>query len=380
MSQRGESNRQTRADRILTSWSSFKRKIVCVARSVGKDLRSTFGPIWFPVMAGLLVRYGVAVYSSATTLQVFAQISLGIAYGNGPYASLNIYPPGWAFLLGSIGHVVALGLPPGQFAQSNPLAASLVVNRGLIEPTALVSPIYALAEKSVLFLFDLGNGILLYLIAKNYFKPKISAKSVFYLWFLNPLVITVSALDGDYDTLPVFFVLLTILLVLEGQYLFSGLSLGISIGLKLFPIFLFPLVLGIAWRVTKQSSSEFRRAFGWLVVGCGVTLLVGLWPPGVFTQYVTDALTGTNVGLSFGGFWIWSVTSLPGFGNLGSFLTTNSKQVFYSTTAIAIVICLFFAIRLAQHAPRAISIREVSAAGFLCIIGVYFDTSIVQPQ
>jgi Gpi18-like mannosyltransferase len=82
---------------------------------------------------------------------------------------------------------------------------------------------------------DLITAVLLFKITKS----KLAAG----LWFLNPYVIFISAVHGQFDVLPTLFVLLSMYFLVKKQNLASAVSLAVGIGYKVFPVFLIPFFL-----------------------------------------------------------------------------------------------------------------------------------------
>jgi len=85
-------------------------------------------------------------------------------------------------------------------------------------------------------IFDLGILYLVYLLSKK------NLKTIF-VYTVNPVTILITTLHGQFDVIPVFFILLTIYLLDKKQKLLSVLSFSFAILTKTWPIlFLIPLV------------------------------------------------------------------------------------------------------------------------------------------
>jgi len=106
--------------------------------------------------------------------------------------------------------------------------------------------------------FDLGIAFLL----MRFFKEKKQQKAVFLLWIFSPLALYTSFMVGQFDVLPVFFLVLALYFAFKGKNNFSLLSLGIGGALKLFPLLLLPFFVFL---LSKKTSGRVKLAlFGLL--------------------------------------------------------------------------------------------------------------------
>jgi hypothetical protein len=131
-----------------------------------------------------------------------------------------------------------------------PLPANL---SSTVEPRfeALGAPdiFYALfASKTLYLVFDLAAALLWLRIYRN--KPR-ERRLAWLFWIFNPLVIYNAYIHGQYDLLPVFFVVVSLYFAKRGQPRWAALWLGIGGCFKNFPLFfLLPLLIifGKSWR------------------------------------------------------------------------------------------------------------------------------------
>jgi hypothetical protein len=95
--------------------------------------------------------------------------------------------------------------------------------------------------KALYLLPDLGIMILLW---KMFQERPARARTVLLLWALNPLVLHSAYFHGQFDLIPLFFVVLSMLFAKKGQATWAALFMGIGACYKSFPfLFLLPLVL-----------------------------------------------------------------------------------------------------------------------------------------
>ena len=89
--------------------------------------------------------------------------------------------------------------------------------------------------KIILILFDLGILNLTYLLSKKNLKTA-------FLYAINPVTILITTLHGQFDVIPVFFILLAIYWLNKKQELLSVLSFSFAILTKTWPIlFIIPI-------------------------------------------------------------------------------------------------------------------------------------------
>lgn len=340
------------------------------------SLRRSILPEIAPIIViGLLVRAVLWVYTSEADLSTFAGISQSLVYGYKPYVYINIYPPGWNVALGLVGRLTALVLSPSNFLGGNSLATQLAPFGS--EPTAFAAPQYAVIEKGFLSVFDLISGLVIVAIAKRAGFRRLEDKWVFALWFLNPLVITVSAVHGNYDVVTTTFVLMAAYLCLDRSWFFAAVSLSIGGILSLYPLLLAPLILGYAM-ITPVPLLAWRRVVH-VLSGLCVPILLVLWPPRLFEQFVTNLLTGTSVGLTPGGFWIWSTTSLPGFSPWQTFVLNHSAAIVTLCSITTVASAIAVALHVVLRRPQVTSKGTVAYFG-LATIATYTILPITQPQ
>ncbi|MGE5264015.1 MAG: hypothetical protein ACM3S0_11595 [Acidobacteriota bacterium] len=108
--------------------------------------------------------------------------------------------------------------------------------------------------------FDFGNIIFIYLLAKALHGPQIGLRAAWiYVLLFFPMYVTLNW----FDTMPLFFLLLTTWLALKGHARFAGAAAGIGFMVKVIPILAVPVAL--------QSIRNFTGRIGY-IVSCGVAV------------------------------------------------------------------------------------------------------------
>ncbi|MBI5122898.1 hypothetical protein HZA75_03500 [Candidatus Roizmanbacteria bacterium] len=135
--------------------------------------------------------------------------------------------------------------------------------------------------KIINVIFDLGILYLVYLLSKKNLKTA-------FLYAINPVTILITTLHGQFDVIPIFFLLLSVYFLNKRQDLFSILSFSFAVLTKTWPILFFiPIVRGIKSRrliiliifFPVLFVSIYAYLFKSSLVNIGKTLIYyqGLW-------------------------------------------------------------------------------------------------------
>ncbi|RME47962.1 MAG: hypothetical protein D6796_06950, partial [Caldilineae bacterium] len=143
----------------------------------------------------------------------FAQLS---RQGYVPYYNLwTTYPPLFPLLMINVWKVSAL-LPPWEYSN---LWFTLLLG-------------------GVFLVFETGNFILLYAIARKLHPPETALRAA---WIYAGLFTPVYTLTGWFESYPLFFFLLALYLLLERRPYLSALAGGVGVMVKLLPVLLLPV-------------------------------------------------------------------------------------------------------------------------------------------
>jgi hypothetical protein len=300
----------------------------------------------YSVIAGLGVRLALAPFTAHPfDMYVFYLISRAIVGGGTVTSTKMGYIPMEYYTLVPVSYLYfylsgVLSIHP-QVLSSMPgilqSAASWTIPKGTTVPLS-TDWFYNLVEKTPLIIADLVGGIVLYRIVLPLYGERI-ASYAFILWFLNPMLIWVSAVWGMFDTLPALFTLLATYFLLRGSFLFSALSLSIATGYKLYPIFLAVPLFVYGYRSTGSLKKMVAP------IALCISMDTGLFFPGVAQvfsttiQYLAWAIGNPSkqpwqtFGLTY-----WSLAPLlPISGGVVSLLSTASLVILglcFSTLAV----------------------------------------------
>jgi Gpi18-like mannosyltransferase len=163
--------------------------------------------------------------------------------------------------------------------------------------------IFLLVAKVPMIASDILGGYFIYkLVLKLRNGNEALAIRALALYVFNPLLILSTAIWGTFDTVSALFVILSLYFLLcEDSAIKAGICFGISVGVKVYPIFILPVFLMRIRR--RRQKSEF--------------LVLSLAVPGIATlpflvMNSTQFLTGVAILYTSGGsFSIWSEFVTP---------------------------------------------------------------------
>ena len=145
-------------------------------------------------------------------------------------------------------------------------------------------------------ILDVGTALLLFHIARLAGSSKSLARLVSLAWIFNPFSILTTSVWGVNDPLPVFFTVLSLFFILRNKrrdpYL-AGLSLGVGIALKLYPLLLLPVLLA-----RTQGARAKLWSLALVIIAPLVTSLPILLTNGA--TYLRTRYEGAEVGGSYG--------------------------------------------------------------------------------
>ena len=157
----------------------------------------------------------------------------------------------------------------------------------------IISPEFSTALKIPLVLVDLAAGALVYLIVRDLTSDDRKASIGFALWFLCPIVIYMSSIQGTFDNISGLLTLLSVFLVLRRHYYAGGFILMTAILLKLYPGFALTVIIALIY-AREGMGRTFLRDLMLLFAG-GISAFAVLMAPtfldGTFTYaftFITD--------------------------------------------------------------------------------------------
>ncbi len=206
--------------------------------------------LWIITFCGVLLKIFLSLSTFHSDMQVFALAGGLVASGN----ILNLYD--FSSSAAVLNYPPAIYIFHGIFAFLFKLLGLSVINQFNINLLLLKLPY---------LIFDLSVGFIL-LKLFNFSKKGVWA---FTIWMFNPINLYATYMMGQFDIIPAFFIILSVLLSSKGKLKFAALALGGGIAFKLSPIFLVvPLII---------LGKDLREKFKLLLIAM-VPYLITIFP------------------------------------------------------------------------------------------------------
>ena len=323
------------------------------------------------LLLGVLVRLALAPLG-AHPFDTFVWYDTGQrVFAGQPFYGVTMYsyPPTWA---GMLGVVDAVYRPLAAWFGAHPLTAPQVV-RIMGRPLLLGSPLlvdwlFLLLVKLPLIVGDLVLGLVLRRVAALRLDDRNVADRAFAWYFLNPYVIWISAVWGMFDVLPTLLSMVAILLFLDRRDALSGITFGLAVSLKYFPVLL-ALALLVAYRGSLSRARLTQFAAGFLLVLGGVSLPFLLTNAGAYVRGVLSPTSGANVGRVS----VWGLADSLGIGNVPLWLAAAD------IVATVALVALFSAIR-GRHPPASVMPNLWIESSVVALSVFYVLNYAVNPQ
>ena len=203
---------------------------------------------------GASVTKGMTPYGQYVLQDIFASTPHPHLYGTIPGIG---YPPPWGLICGDM-HLLSSFLAP------NNLYA------------------YVFALKLPVIAAEMALAVLVYKILKHEIDEKVASKA-FLLFLFSPFLIAVGTVWGMFDTLALFFTLVSAY-ILHNNWKASSLFLSVASALKLFPLLLAPLFAILIYKSGKKAG----RAVSFLTATFALTALFTFVPMIVYNWPLTN--------------------------------------------------------------------------------------------
>lgn len=237
---------------------------------------------------GLSIRLALIPLTYDYDMYHWGIIIQNINSGNGLY-ELNgyFYTPIWGYIMGfadllsnSLFSVNVTGERITELLPAEDLVMKHVATITAFEFVAMM--------KIPLIIGDVLVGILLHSFIKEMTQNQRKADIGFILWFLSPITIYMSGVQGMFDNYSALFLLLSVMLLMKKHYFLAGFMFSATLLLKLFPAACAFLFLGLLFsrRNEERLPITMFSAFLGLFIGILVWYL-----PNILTGTVMDSFT-----------------------------------------------------------------------------------------
>jgi len=203
---------------------------------------------------GVAVSKGITPYGQYTLQQMFAETPHPSLYGTFPGIG---YPPPWGLICGLM------------YLLSSAMA-----------PNNLYAYVFALKIPTILG--ELATALLVYNILKSW-KDEETASKAFLLFLFCPFMIATGTVWGMFDTLALFFTLLSIR-TLYDDWKYSSVYLAVASVLKVFPLILAPLYSLVLYK----AAGNLKKAILFLLSTIAFTGFLTFTPMVVFSWPISN--------------------------------------------------------------------------------------------
>jgi hypothetical protein len=135
---------------------------------------------------------------------------------------------------------------------------------------------FVLILGSGLVLFEVGNFVLIYRLARRFIQTPVILTRV--MWLYAGLFPPVYAMLGFFDGVALFFILLTLELLLADRRLLSAGSIGVGFMVKILPVLMLPVALRRLWFQYRHNRRDMDIEVGLYAVVGGLTIFLLLLP------------------------------------------------------------------------------------------------------
>jgi hypothetical protein len=195
-------------------------------------------------------------------------------------------------------------------------------------------------QKAPLLIFDAATAVMIGRIVAAYVSPKAAQQAVL-LWLANPYVTLTTEMWGTWDIVSAFLLLVAVAAFAKGKFLESGISLGMGIAAKMYPLLALPIFCMFLTREKIKSRVRF-------IVGVvGAYFITGATPMILAERYGTSVATLGQVSYFGGNVWGYTLE----FRNIGISILVVAGVLFAfgyfllwkprRTSILEAVICLY---------------------------------------
>lgn len=250
-------------------------------------IRSTF---FIALVAGILIRCFCIPFTYDYDTYHWAVIIQNIDSGNGLYELFGYYyTPVWGYIMGFIDMFSNTFLSVSELGTHVSGLLTVEDLENMRHVATVTSPEFNALMKIPIILCDLFVGYILYRFVGDWTGDRRKGGLAFALWFLCPIVVYMSSVQGMFDSFSALLILLSILLVLKGHYFSGGFMLALSTLLKLFPGSVVFVFIGLVL-ARHRCDGLAKRNLALAVTGALLCFFIILLP-NIIEGNVADSIT-----------------------------------------------------------------------------------------
>ncbi len=368
----------------VSRWSALKESFGLSGKSHYLAYLKPSRAILSIIIIGLAIRFIVAPFTSYPyDTYSFYVPSVDMLNGLSMYdRAVFSYPPLFPVVLYPFVWLLSAFVDPSSFGAVQYSMVDIAQKTQMMVPF-VTSPAFNLALKTPLILADLLMGLVLYNFVREN-KNEVWAKRIFLLWFLNPLVIWTSSIQGQFDVIPALLTVLALIAFYKRHFILTGLFIGVGIFFKLYPsylaIFYLLATIGLAFtfkpfRISLRSILPLVK----LSVGYGLSILM-VFPfflaSGLGMQFIMRRSNSTN----YGGMNLWPLFNNLPRGNLvegpGGFAIDIATIMYFAAFASVFILAVVFR----KKTEKEIGIEQLVATNILILAALLILQPVTNPQ
>lgn len=219
-----------------------------------------------------------ACYAHTFDYEYWLMVMQNIETGNDLYGlDAFYYTPVWGDLLSFCDLVIeACGIIPqwgDRFIELVPTEDLRVLTQA-----TLASPAMNFAIKACLAVADLAVGYVIFILIRDLSGSEKKGLIAMALWCFNPIIIYMSAGQGQFDNISTLLLLVTVLLLRRKSYFMAGIIYGMAVWIKIFPGFCLFILIAYMWTQHRDDRREALKSMGLAAAGLLLTTAVLFLP------------------------------------------------------------------------------------------------------
>lgn len=248
-------------------------------------------PVMSILLIGVIVRSVLSVLFTYTyDISYWALILENIQSDSGLYGMQGYYyTPVWGYFIAVIGMfmdfvlgVDVLGMQADPFVWINGVSWEYYEDM-------LTTIEFNLVFKAALNLIDIAISYMLYRMVLEFTGDRRKAAFAFAMWFLCPIVVYTSCVQAMFDNLSVLVMIMTVYLLMKGNYIFAGMAFSMCVLTKYFPAYL--IFLLVAYIVSRHRGDARATAvgIGSSILGAVIMLAI-IYAPNIIDGTIVESL------------------------------------------------------------------------------------------
>jgi len=317
--------------------------------SFDKYLFKLKNPVLVVLIVGLVLRLLLLPLTNVDS-EDWYRIGENIISGDGFYSRSGYhYGPAFGYLL-SLSIIVSTYLfPLGTFSQQSD--AMIALQPYFSFSPALQTIEFLISFKLLMIMGDVLCAFLVRWIVFGLTEDRKSSDLAFALVFLSPIIFIESGVHGMFDIYCGLLSLLSVYFIVKRKYFFAGMSWSAATLIKIFPAYLFPVLVAMIFRQHKGDIKAIATNLIQAIAGFAIVF---------FMLYYPQLMDGT-----FMDTWEFLIGRVD---NVESLVGKFSKYAWLMIPAVFAVIALFIFFRKHPVPIKKINLNAKNSVLIMCLI------------